>query len=35
MAEGKNGAFMGGTINYGYKNVDKKWKRDTKMRQKL
>jgi len=28
MAEGKNGAFMGGTINYGYKNVDKKWKRD-------
>ena len=30
IAEGKNGAFMGGTINYGYKNVDKKWKRDTK-----
>ena len=25
MAEGKNGAFMGGTINYGYMVVDKKW----------
>ena len=24
-AEGKNGVFMGGTINFGYANVDKKW----------
>jgi site-specific DNA recombinase len=23
--EGKNGVFMGGTINFGYANVDKKW----------
>ena len=25
IADGKSGIFMGGTINYGYKNVDKKW----------
>jgi site-specific DNA recombinase len=25
IADGKSGVFMGGTINYGYKNVDKKW----------
>jgi hypothetical protein len=25
IAEGKSGVFMGGTINYGYKNVNKKW----------
>ena len=24
-AQGKNGVFMGGTINFGYANVDKKW----------
>ena len=25
LTEGKNGVFMGGTINFGFKNVDKKW----------
>tara|TARA_B100000795_G_scaffold215413_1_gene169213 strand:- start:80 stop:1789 length:1710 start_codon:yes stop_codon:yes gene_type:complete len=25
LSQGKNGVFMGGTINFGYENVDKKW----------
>jgi len=25
ISEGKNGVFMGGTINFGYSNIDKKW----------
>ena len=25
ITEGKNGVFMGGTINFGYSNIDKKW----------
>ena len=29
LTEGKNGVFMGGTINFGFKNVDKKWTIDT------
>jgi len=27
-SEGKLGVFMGGTINFGFKNVDKKWEED-------
>ena len=26
LTQGENGVFMGGTINFGYSNVDKKWK---------
>ena len=28
LAEGKTGVFMGGTINYGYKNINKYWVED-------
>ena len=26
LTEGENGVFMGGTINFGYSNIDKRWK---------